>query len=379
MIEQIHINNLKIHEDTLIETRALTILTGLNGMGKSTILQSLLLLRQSFLSSDLYQGLNLNGDLCKVGTSNGLNCWSANRSTLCTELTFEDGKNCRFEFDYPSSPYETFLPRSKGKELPSKEQLKLYGLFNENFQYLSAYRFGPMESYGRDSLVVQTRKQLSKDQGKGEYTVHFLDLFKDKNIPVPQLAHPNSQSLSGTDLSLARQTELWLREISPNIQIKIEPIGSDFHLNYQYGGGESLQNNAAKAVNTGFGVSYVLPLFVAILSAAPGAVILIENPESHIHPGGQAVFMKLVSLAAKHGIQVVLETHSDHIVNGALIAVKDGMLTPQQLSVYFLGRDDEKHTAIAHKLEITPAGKIHRPPAGFFDQFDKDLQHLTGF
>jgi predicted ATPase len=379
MIEQIHINNLKIHKDTLIETGALTILTGLNGMGKSTVLQSVLLLRQSFLSSDLDQGLNLNGDLCKVGTSNELNCWYTDGSALCITLTFEGKNHYRFEFDYPSSPYETFLPRSKSKNPTVREQLKHYGLFNDNFQYLSAYRFGPMDFYGRDSLVVQTKKQLSKDQGKGEYTIHFLDLFKDKNIPVPQLAYPGSKSLPDTDLTLITQTELWLQEISPHIRIKIEPVGSDFRLSYRYGRPEALQKSAANAVNTGFGVSYVLPLFVAILSAAPGAVILIENPESHIHPGGQAVFMKLASLAAKHGIQVVLETHSDHIINGALIAVKDGMLTPQQLSVYFLGRDDERHTALAHKLDITPTGKIHRPPAGFFDQFDKDLQHLTGF
>jgi predicted ATPase len=378
MIKQIHINNLKIHDDTLIEMGALTILTGLNGMGKSTIIQSLLLLRQSFLSSDWDHGLNLNGDLCKVGTSGDLTCWSSNNEKLCIGLIFEDGADYRFEFDYPSSLYETFLHRSENAEQLAKTQLEQYGLFNENFQYLSAYRFGPMDSYGRDSLVVQTKKQLSKDQGKGEYAVHFLNYFKNHPIPLLQLAHPHAR-LSDGDLTLITQTELWLRKISPNIKIKIELAESTFKLSYTYERLGTPQTPAAKAVNTGFGVSYVLPLFVAILSAAPGAVILIENPESHIHPGGQAVFMKLVSLAAKHGIQVVLETHSDHIINGALIAVKDGMLTPQQLSVYFLGRDDERHTALAHKLDITPTGKIHRPPAGFFDQFDKDLQHLMGF
>jgi predicted ATPase len=84
-------------------------------------------------------------------------------------------------------------------------------------------------------------------------------------------------------------------------------------------------------------------------------------------------------LAAKNGVQIMLETHSDHIINGALIAVKDAFLTKEQLSVYFFERNEEEHSAIAHKLEVTDKGKIRRPPKDFFDQFDKDLQRLTGF
>ncbi|KAA6347566.1 hypothetical protein EZS27_004963 [termite gut metagenome] len=374
MIKAIDISNFKLHDKTRIETGNLTILTGLNGMGKSTVIQSLLLLRQSFLSSDLDKGLNLNGDLCKVGTSGELSCWSSQSHTLDLTLEFDNNQILKFAFDYPDSIYETFLPNSSQEKGYSKNVVERHSIFNNHFQYLSAYRFGPMEIYKRDSLIVQTQRQLSKEQGKGEYVVHFLNYYRNEALPIPELLYPLLE-----DPSLETQTETWLRKISPNIKIKIEPSGADFKLGYKYERVNNRQTEAAAAINTGFGITYILPVFVAILSAHPGALIIIENPEAHIHPGGQAVLMQLISLAAKNGVQIILETHSDHIINGALIAVKRADLTKEQLSVYFFERNEEEHSAIVHKLEVTDTGKIRRPPKDFFDQFDKDLQQLTGF
>lgn len=379
MIRTIDINNLKLHKQTHIETGNLTLLTGLNGMGKSTVIQSLLLLRQSFLSSTLDSGLNLNGDLCKAGTSGELSCWSSNSRTLNLNLKFDDNQTLDFEFDYPEiSIFETFLPNSSKKKVYDRSCLGAHSIFNNHFQYLSAYRSGPMELYKRDSLIVQSQKQLSKEQGRGEYTIHFLDCYRKEKLAISELLHPLTKELE-KDHTLETQTEMWLREISPNIKIKIEANGADFKLTYKYDRTNNRPTEAAAAVNTGFGITYILPLFIAILSAAPGALIIIENPEAHIHPGGQAVLMKLIGLAAKNGVQVLLETHSDHIINGSLIAVKENVLKPEQVSVCFFECNEEEHSAIAHQLEVTRSGKIRRPPAGFFDQFDKDLQRLTGF
>lgn len=76
------------------------------------------------------------------------------------------------------------------------------------------------------------------------------------------------------------------------------------------------------ALNTGFGITYVLSVLVAVLFAPKGSLVLIENPEAHIHPAAQAALMKLISRAAEHGVQIILETHSDHVINGALVALK---------------------------------------------------------
>ena len=76
MITNLSINNLKLHDHTDLELKRLTILTGMNGMGKSTVVQSLILLRQSFMMNDLDSGLNLKGDLCDAGISGELACFN---------------------------------------------------------------------------------------------------------------------------------------------------------------------------------------------------------------------------------------------------------------------------------------------------------------
>ncbi len=88
MLQTLRIQNFKLHEDTTIEFGGLTILTGMNGMGKSTILQSLLLLRQSFQSHRLMKGLNLRGELVDLGISGKLACQTVDSDELKLDLIF---------------------------------------------------------------------------------------------------------------------------------------------------------------------------------------------------------------------------------------------------------------------------------------------------
>lgn len=116
-----------------------------------------------------------------------------------------------------------------------------------------------------------------------------------------------------------------------------------------------------------------------MLSADKDAIILIENPEAHLHPKGQAVLMELISKAVAHGVQIIIESHSDHIINGSLVAVNKKWITPDLLSIYYFEREEHGHTALSHQLQISGTGHITRPPKGFFDQIDIDLRTLTGF
>ncbi len=75
-----------------------------------------------------------------------------------------------------------------------------------------------------------------------------------------------------------------------------------------------------RPTNVGFGISYALPVVTALLAAQPGELIIIENPESHIHPRGQAGLGKLIAKTAMNDVQLIVETHSDHIVNGIRIS-----------------------------------------------------------
>ncbi len=377
MITNLNIHNFKLHKQTQLDVKGLTILTGMNGMGKSTVIQSLILLRQSFLMNDLDAGLNLKGDLCDAGISGELACQSSDEHSLRIELKFSQQDDLIYVFDYPENIMDTLLPGVKSN-VTDKNVLLKYSLFNEYFQYLSAFRFGPQKSYNRDTSLVVSKKQISKIMGQCEYAVHFLEQYKNTDIPVKELAITDENDIT-PDFRLVVQVERWLRMISPNIKINIEQSGEDFKLKYKFNREENTITEDITALNTGFGVTYVLPILVAILSARKDSIILIENPEAHIHPKGQAILMELMAKAVANGIQMILESHSDHIINGSLVAVNKGLISPESLSIYYFNREEHLHVAISYPLEISKKGHIKRPPKGFFDQIDIDLKTLTGF
>ncbi len=346
-------------------------------MGKSTVIQSLILLRQSFMMNDLDSGLNLKGDLCDAGMSGELACQTSTENSLNINMKFVEQDDLTFSFEYPDNIMDTMLPGAKSNET-SKVVLSKYSLFNENFQYLSAFRFGPQKSYNRDTSLVVTKKQISKIMGQCEYAVHFLEQYKNTNIPIKELAIIEDDDIT-PDYRLTVQVERWLRLVSPNIKINIEPAGEDFKLKYKFSREENTITEDITALNTGFGITYVLPILIAVLSANKDAIVLIENPEAHLHPKGQAVLMELISKAVACGVQIVMESHSDHIINGSLVAVNKKWINPDLLSIYYFEREEHEHIAFSHQLQISETGRITRPPKGFFDQIDIDLKTLTGF
>ena len=292
-------------------------------------------------------------------------------------MEFLGQADLNFSFEYPDNIMDTLLPGIEENET-SKAVLSKYSLFNEKFQYISAFRFGPQKSYNRDTSLVVTKKQISKIMGQCEYAVHFLEQYKNQDIPIKELAITGDDDII-PDYRLVVQVERWLRLVSPNIKINIEPAGEDFKLKYRFSRNENTITEEITALNTGFGITYVLPILIAVLSADKDAIILIENPEAHLHPKGQAVLMELISKAVAQGIQIIIESHSDHIINGSLVAVNKKWITPDMLSIYYFEREEHKHIAQSHKLDISKTGRISRPPKGFFDQIDIDLRTLTGF
>lgn len=182
MITHLSINNLKLHDHTDLDLNGLTILTGMNGMGKSTVIQSLILLRQSFMMNDLDAGLNLKGDLCDAGISGELACQASREHTLNIDMKFAEQADLNFSFEYPDNIMDTMLPGAEDNET-SKAVLSKYSLFNEKFQYLSAFRFGPQKSYNRDTSLVVTKKQISKAWGSANMQCIFWSSIRTSIFP----------------------------------------------------------------------------------------------------------------------------------------------------------------------------------------------------
>ena len=107
-----------------------------------------------------------------------------------------------------------------------------------------------------------------------------------------------------------------------------------------------------KPQNVGFGISYILPVLTTLLSAREGNIIIIENPEAHLHPRGQAEIGKLIAETVSRGVQVFIETHSDHVINGIRVAVKKGVVKSEDVNIAFFERKSNKIKKVKWPLKI---------------------------
>lgn len=376
MIKSLRIINFKSHKDTELSLGNLTVLSGQNGVGKSSVIQSLLLLRQTHLKNRLDKILDLNSPLCFIGKSQDA-LYRYPHEKFENQLGFViSDETCEYSWffgDKNSNNNYSFLDRVNNlSESGGYEKLSLFG---NDFQYLSAYR---NDLYLADDYAVLMQKQISVNEGKGELVAHFLNEYGKSLKVVPALCHPSEK-----DSFLLSQVSAWECEISANVNISPVRYGEGYDIRYGFSTGNSLGpvDDLSKK-NVGFGLSYVLPILVAILASQPGALLLIENPEAHIHPAGISKLSELICLASQHGIQIILETHSDHIVNGILVQCKKFEsddtqgINRENLKMYYLERDETEHKTNVTEILIGKGGRTETRVDGFFDQIGKDLRKL---
>jgi len=128
-----------------------------------------------------------------------------------------------------------------------------------------------------------------------------------------------------------------------------------------------------KPANVGFGYSYILPLIVTGLLAKAGDVVIIENPEAHLHPRAQSRISEFFSKVAAYGVQVFIESHSEHILNGLRISALNPEISINfdQIAIHYF--NESFH---ADNLILNEKGKITNWPDGFFDQQEIDLAEI---
>jgi predicted ATPase len=103
---------------------------------------------------------------------------------------------------------------------------------------------------------------------------------------------------------------------------------------------------------------------------------LVENPEAHLHPRGQAILGRLCALCAAGGAQVLVETHSDHVLNAIRVAVKRDELASDSVILQFFTRKDGVLQPNLDTLWVEEDGMIPSWPPGFFDEWDQALDEL---
>jgi len=360
-INKVKIENFKSLRDIEIDLSDLTLITGRNSGGKSSFVQSLLLLKQNEDNFYTHRQKILihNGNYIKLGNKE--------------DILFQDALNEEIMITLFTSNVKTSL-KFNNKDLKINLEstvnniFDIYNLFYESFQYITTDRAVPSITYELSDTNIQ-QNQIGL---KGEYTAHYLAENRRKPLNIKALEH--SKSITN---QLLENVSLWLSEISDDIEISatVNIDSQQVILTYQYTYGANTTNRYTP-LNVGFGITYVLPIIVAVLKAKKGDLLIIENPESHLHPAGQSKIAELCAIASANGVQIIVETHSDHFLNGIRIATKRGLLTPEQSKVYYFRKDKDELETKIDEINIDKNGGIDRYPKGFFDQFDEDLDKL---
>ena len=364
MITQMQISNFKCFESLSLDLKNLNILMGLNGMGKSTVLQSLLLLRQSYQENGL-SALKLNGKYVNLGNGSDILYEKAEEEKIGFQIRDDETR---------ANLFYQYLPDSDLLEQIHDESTSISDFYsavlNNKFVYLSAFRIDPRNIYRMGDEKEMGEREFGNN---GELAIHYLYTRQGQRVENDHVIFNSSG-----DRSLLEQVRLWMSLISPGImpQISINTALRNTELKYCFREGEE-RSNSYKSVNVGFGITYILPVVIALLTARSGDLILIENPEAHIHPAGQRQMGELIARVAAGGAQVLVETHSDHILNGVRLAVKKKKISPDDAGIFYFCKDDKD--GFQHKVqrpEIDQNGRINIWPEGFMDEWDNALLEL---
>lgn len=363
MIGSLGIRNFKRFPDESFAFRPLTVLTGLNGTGKSTVIQALLLVRQ--LAEAGRSGVvQLNGPYgLALGEAHEVLHPGAVDSVIEIRLESDPaGAPSVHRFKVPDEQaLYLAVTGTPGEPLP---ELAGSGC---GFTYLCAERLGP-----RDQLDVSAEHPDRIGVGvRGEYTAQVLALHESRPVRE-ELLHPDTAATHGVTI-LRTQVETWASDIIRPVKLTAQwPPGiTASTVRFQEPG---LISEPIRPANMGFGFSYALPVIVAGLLSRPGDLLIVENPEAHLHPGGQSKLGRFLARVAGAGTQVVVETHSDHVLNGARRAVAaERVLAPEDAIVQYFGATDVGAVPIG----FNGRGELTEWPEGFFDQIQRDLGRLA--
>ncbi|EPB0664783.1 DUF3696 domain-containing protein [Vibrio alginolyticus] len=369
MIKSIELHNFKCYKHKKFDFSELTVFCGTNSVGKSTAIQALSIPLQSRFD----KVAKLNGQLVSVGFGNDIH-HKDNTGQVGQDLSLSVKVN--LDGYILNWGYQELDDSSKELQLLSGYSGTLPECFKNlisNFQYLQAERLGPQNSF---DLIEGSRFHEHWLGAKGEFTSEVLSRSQKykplylggafaptKHNPDPRM----HESESGD--GLLRQINAWLNEISPGIELNPDLIEEAvasvniFTQNYR---------SKLKSQNVGFGVSYVLGIVTALLNTRKGGLVIIENPEAHLHPRGQSYLGRLIALTAQAGVQVVVETHSDHLLNGirVITRLKDDF-EPKLFTLYYISQGEQQSNS--EKITITKDGKLSNWPDGFFDQQAQDM------
>ncbi|MUK70325.1 AAA family ATPase [Aliivibrio fischeri] len=376
MITKLRLRNFKCYKDKSFSFSNLTVFCGNNSVGKSTAIQSLLMAIQSNFSKE---GISLKGDFISIGTYDDLHKRNEEEDSIFFEIGNDNGL-CSWgydldDFDAPHYDEEGYDQR---KALMKHKPLGLIRFegdgcnsiiesLKDDFQYLSAERLGPKSNYPY-SIQRRSKNWLGV---QGEYSAQVLSTLTLSGKELGELSEGDVRKHpTAIDSRVAHNIFEWLGVVSPGAFVDSTSIEhADIATSLFEFDGQKF-----RPINVGFGLSYSLPIIMALLMAKPGGLVIIENPEAHLHPKGQSYLGRLIALTAQSGVQVIIETHSDHIINGMRIMPRLKLVDPSIFTIYQISKGEEQSNV--DRILIDEQGQLTEWPSEFFDQQLIDMNIL---
>lgn len=377
-MKKIVIKNFKCFEEQEVNFKNLTILAGANGSGKSTVIQVLLLFLQSSKKHNFGE-LLLNGYYIEAGTAGNILYENAKEDYISFELFFDNGKNLLYKYNIKNRD-SRILELEYKKNIDSEDEVlvkkasseivkRTTGLLEDFLQldFISADRYGP-------KLVYKTNNEDDSIGKYGEFVPYIIDQYK-LDILENKKVYFNSDIANS---SLITEINNWLGYILDGVRIDTEVINNVNISMLKMTNYPQTILDYKSPTHMPYGASYVLPIILGCLlhSESGYKKVIIENPEAHLHPSAQSKLGKFLAKMAYAGVQIIIETHSDHIINGIRIAIKNKEISNNDVIFNSFSKGEELGENFVEEIYIDENGRLNKWPEGFFDQYEKDMMEL---
>jgi predicted ATPase len=392
-IHRLALKNFKCFKEVDISFSKITLLTGENSSGKSSLIYGILAPLQSvnFNGNSFPLYLSLNGNYVNMGGFEEVLFNHDFKNDIEINLNFSFGKNVYdfttlWSFDtIRKSPRLKYLKDGSEIELKQKEDLSYIVNIRDNNQQLKTLNINDLDS----DIEVYNYFMCSTNDG-------YRDLIKDFNFISSFRFQPERtyyQSLSSgvinkfgdgyidqiLDWNDNQSEELYkltaiLKDLRMLHDVKLHRLsGGRFEIKVKVKSRSKWESLA----DVGFGISQFLPIIVADLQLRDNSTLIMSQPEIHLHPSVQANLGDyLVKQVKERNKNYIVETHSEYLLNRMRLLIVKGEIKPEDVAVYYF-ENSIKDGSIAHRIEFTKDGQILNAPKGFFETYMIDTMDIA--
>lgn len=324
MVNTLEIKNFKCLDDESFDFGKLNIITGINSSGKSSVIQAILLFVNAAYSYT-------TGNILKYYPFEVVR----NRYQRADEVQIKINESS-FKFHLEGYSFDRTFNEIKK---------------DENLFYLKETRIGPK------NMVSHSESDVLGDDA--EFVISYLYKNQKKSI--------DARLIQADFDTLSQNVDYWLQRLfDRSVELKVEKTSDPKTLGVLFNFDEL---EGILPTQLGAGLSYATEIIVTCLRAKPGQIVIIENPEIHLHPAAQSKLGEFLSFVAAAGVQLIIETHCEHLINRVRYEVYSHKLSSDDVKIFY----KEDCRTPFYKMTVAEDGHFMKNgeqvdfPSGFFD------------